>query len=110
MNRADHHHGTKPSLSRIIIFDIDGVIALLILLDAVDLRVVAAIALPAHSCDNNHIGVKIDVWTRWRFGHGYVCLVPEITEVSLISDDPVSGLAISTILQLENRGKGNIAV
>ncbi len=56
MNRADHHHGAKPSFSGIVVFDVDGVVSLIILVDAVNLCIIATIAPHPHSSHNNHVG------------------------------------------------------
>ena len=98
MNRTDHHHRAEPSLSGIVVFDVDGAVPLLVLLDAVNFRIVASVALPTHGGYNNHIGGKLDIRARWSRIRQHVSLVPEVAKVVLVVDDPIISLAITTVL------------
>jgi hypothetical protein len=109
MNRANHHRRTEPSFFGISILHPDGVVSLTAL-DTINLRIVTGVSLPSHGGHDNHIGGKVNVWTRGSRIQKHISLVPEVAKVGLIGDDPIPDLAIATILHLENRGEGNVAV
>ena len=103
MKRANHHHGTEASFSRDSVPNIDSVVPLLILLDAVNLGIIATVTLHSHGGYNNHVGGKVDIRTRWRWKHQHVSLISEITKVCLIVYDPIISLPEAAHLRPENR-------